>query len=102
MLLDSISPTSTSRSISKNVCDFMEFTPSIYPQILNKIRQLNLTIMSAPKQIPLNELKRQIADKLDETLILELLDIHADELVEAFSDKIEERMEQITRQMESF
>ena len=58
--------------------------------------------MSAPKQIPLNELKRQIADKLDETLILELLDIHADELVEAFSDKIEERMEQITRQMESF
>ena len=58
--------------------------------------------MSAPKQIPLNELKRQIADKLDETLILELLDIHADELVEAFSDKIEERMEQITAQMDSF
>lgn len=80
----------------------MEFILNIFPLILNKTRQPNLKNMSAPKQIPLNELKRQIADKLDETLILELLDIHADELVEAFSDKIEERMEQITAQMDSF
>ena len=55
--------------------------------------------MSATKQIPLNELKRRIADTLDEVSILELLDIHADELVEAFSDKIEDRKDQIESQI---
>lgn len=43
----------------------------------------------------LHELKRLIAERYDEVIILEMLDIHADELVEAFSDKIEERMEKL-------
>lgn len=51
--------------------------------------------MSVKLNINLNQLKRRIADTVDEVDILELLDIHADELVEAFSDKIEERMEQL-------
>lgn len=49
--------------------------------------------MSAKLNINLNQLKRRIADTLDEVTILEVLDIHADELVEAFSDKIEENLD---------
>ena len=46
------------------------------------------------------ELKRLLAERYDEITILEVLDIHADELVEAFSDKIEERMEQLSADLE--
>ena len=46
------------------------------------------------------ELKRIMFETLDEVTILELLDIHADELVEAFSDKIEERYDYIVAQLE--
>lgn len=51
-----------------------------------------------PKKHPmkLSELKRLIAERYDEVTILEILDIHADELVEAFSDKIEERMDKLS------
>lgn len=55
--------------------------------------------MSVKLNINLNQLKRRIADTVDEVTILELLDIHADELVEAFSDKIEERMEQLAAEV---
>ena len=48
----------------------------------------------------LAELKLRIQETLDEVSILELLDIHADELVEAFSDKIEEKQEYIEEQLE--
>ena len=48
----------------------------------------------------LNELKMRIAESLDEVTILELLDIHADELVEAFSDRIEEKQDYIRTQLE--
>ena len=48
----------------------------------------------------LNELKMRIAETLDEVTILELLDIHADELVEAFSDRIEEKQDYIRTQLE--
>jgi hypothetical protein len=41
-----------------------------------------------------------IQETLDEVTILEILDIHADELVEAFSDKIEERYDYIIAQLE--
>ena len=41
-----------------------------------------------------------IQETLDEVTILEMLDIHADELVEAFSDKIEERYDYIIAQLE--
>jgi len=50
--------------------------------------------------VDLNELKMRIAESLDEVTILELLDIHADELVEAFSDKIEEKQNYIRTQLE--
>ena len=46
------------------------------------------------------ELKLLIQETLDEVSILELLNIHADELVEAFSDKIEEKQEYIEEQLE--
>ena len=42
----------------------------------------------------------RIAERLDEVTILELLDIHADELVEAFTDKIEEKQDYIRTQLE--
>ena len=48
----------------------------------------------------LSELKMVIQETLDEVTILEILDIHADELVEAFSDKIEERYDYIVAQLE--
>ena len=48
----------------------------------------------------LTELKRCISDTLDETTILELLDISAQELVEAFDDKIVERYDYIMAQLE--
>jgi hypothetical protein len=51
-------------------------------------------------KITLAELKMKIAETLDEVSILELLDIHADELVEAFSEKIEEKQEYIKAQLE--
>lgn len=46
------------------------------------------------------ELKQTMIETLDEVSILELLDIHADELVEAFSAKIEERRSYIVAQLE--
>jgi hypothetical protein len=46
--------------------------------------------------ITLIELREKIADNYDEITILELLDITAEELVEAFSDKIEERFEKLS------
>ena len=41
-----------------------------------------------------------MCETLDEVTILELLDIHADDLVEAFLDKIEERHDYIVAQLE--
>lgn len=49
----------------------------------------------------LPELKAAIAQKLDEVTILEMLDISADELVEAFSDKIEERFNTLVKEMDT-
>jgi len=48
----------------------------------------------------LSDLKLVIQNTLDEVTILEILDIHADELVEAFSNKIEERHDYIMAQLE--
>ena len=48
----------------------------------------------------LTELKRCISDTLDETTILELLEISAKELVEAFDDKIVDRYDYIMAQLE--
>ena len=47
----------------------------------------------------LSKLKRLLAERYDEITILEVLDIHADELVEAFSDKIEERIDKLSEEL---
>jgi hypothetical protein len=45
--------------------------------------------------ITLIELREKIADNYDEITILELLEINAEDLVEAFSDRIDERFEKL-------
>lgn len=49
-------------------------------------------------EITLEELKEKLS-MLDEVLLLEILDIHSDELVEAFEDKIEEQQDKLKRMM---
>jgi hypothetical protein len=46
------------------------------------------------------ELKEKITQEYDEVTILEILDIKANELVEAFHDKIVERFDQLTEEFE--
>lgn len=52
-------------------------------------------------EFTLEELKERLA-MLDEVLLLELLDIHSDELVEAFEDKIEENQDKLKRMLNDF
>lgn len=52
-------------------------------------------------EFTLEELKERLA-MLDEVLLLELLDIHSDELVEAFEDKIEEQQDKLKRMLDDF
>lgn len=49
-------------------------------------------------ELTIEELKERLAS-LDEVLLMELLDIHSDELVEAFEDKIEEEQDKLKRMM---
>jgi hypothetical protein len=46
--------------------------------------------------ITLIELREKIADNYDEITILELLEINAEDLVVAFSDRIEDRFEKLS------
>lgn len=46
--------------------------------------------------LTLTELREKIAETLDEVTILEILEINSFELVEAFSDKIEAKYEQLS------
>lgn len=48
--------------------------------------------------LTLEELKQVIAERTDEVTILELLNINAEDLVEAFADRIEERYEQLLKE----
>jgi len=52
-------------------------------------------------EFTLEELKERLS-MLDEVLLLELLDIHSDELVEAFEDKIEENQDKLKRMLNDF
>lgn len=45
--------------------------------------------------LTLNELKEKLADNYDEISILELLEINSYDLVERFTDKIEEKFDQL-------
>lgn len=49
-------------------------------------------------EFTLEELKERLS-MLDEVLLLEILDIHSDELVEAFEDKIEENQDKLKRML---
>ena len=50
--------------------------------------------------LTLEELKEKIAEQTDEVTILELLNINAEDLVEAFEYRIEERYEQLLKEYE--
>ena len=52
-------------------------------------------------EITLEELKERLAG-LDEITLMELLDIHSDELVEAFEDRIEEEQDKLKRILDDF
>lgn len=52
-------------------------------------------------EITLDELKERLAS-LDEVTLMELLDIHSDELVEAFEDRIEEEQDKLKRMLNDF
>ena len=49
--------------------------------------------------LTLDELKERLSS-LDEITLMELLDIHSDELVEAFEDKIEEEQDNLKRMLD--
>lgn len=49
-------------------------------------------------EFTLEELKEKLSE-LDEVTLMELLDIHSDELVEAFADKIEEEQDKLKRML---
>lgn len=52
-------------------------------------------------EITLEELKERLSS-LDEITLMELLDIHSDELVEAFEDRIEEEQDKLKRMLNDF
>lgn len=49
-------------------------------------------------EITLEELKEKLAG-LDEVTLMEILDIHSDELVEAFEDRIEDNINKLKRML---
>ena len=52
--------------------------------------------------LTLEEVKELLAKRLDEVTLLEVLEISSEDLVEAFSDKIEEKMELLERELEDW
>lgn len=50
--------------------------------------------------LTLTELKEKIAEQYDEITILELLEINSFDLVEAFSDKLEEKYDKIIQEFD--
>jgi len=48
----------------------------------------------------IEELKEYISHNVDEVGVLELLDISAEDLVEAFHDRIEERYDKLLKELE--
>ena len=57
--------------------------------------------LSLMSELTLDELKERLAG-LDEVTLMEILDIHSDELVEAFADKIEEEQDKLKRMLNDF
>lgn len=57
--------------------------------------------LSLMSELTLDELKERLAS-LDEVTLMELLNIHSDELVEAFEYKIEEEQDKLKRVLNDF
>jgi ribosome assembly protein YihI (activator of Der GTPase) len=51
--------------------------------------------------LTLPELKQRLTNQLDPNELIEVLGISSEDLVEAFSDRIEERLEELTQDFES-
>lgn len=51
-------------------------------------------------RLTLEELKERIADNYDEVLILDVLNINSYDLVEAFSDKIEDNYDRLVKEFD--
>lgn len=51
--------------------------------------------------LTLDELKERLSS-LDEVTLMEILNIHSDELVEAFEDRIEEEQDKLKRMLNDF
>ena len=52
-------------------------------------------------ELTLEELKEKLS-ALDEISLMEILEIHSDELVEAFEDRIEENIDKLKRMLNDF
>lgn len=50
--------------------------------------------------ITLPELRQRLAAKFNEVEILELLDLRSEDIVEAFADRIEEKQDLLTKELE--
>lgn len=50
--------------------------------------------------ITLVELRQRLAAKFNEVEILELLDLRSEDIVEAFADRIEEKQDLLTKELE--
>lgn len=49
--------------------------------------------------VTLEELKTRLAERLDESSLLEVLDINAEEIVERFEDKINDRFDKLSGEL---
>jgi hypothetical protein len=53
------------------------------------------------ENLTLEELKERLSN-FDEVTLLEILDIHSDELIEAFEDRIEDNIDKLKRMFNDF
>jgi hypothetical protein len=53
------------------------------------------------ENLTLEELKERLSN-FDEITLLEILDIHSDELIEAFEDRIEDNIDKLKRMFNDF
>jgi hypothetical protein len=53
------------------------------------------------ENLTLEELKERLSN-FDEVILLEILDIHSDELIEAFEDRIEDNIDKLKRMFNDF
>jgi hypothetical protein len=53
------------------------------------------------ENLTLEELKERLSN-FDEVILLEILDIHSDELIEVFEDRIEDNIDKLKRMLNDF